>query len=552
MYTEHFGLSEAPFSIAPNPQYLYMSQRHKDALAHLLYGIQSDGGFILLTGEVGTGKTTLCRCLLNQIPEDVETAFVLNPRVTATELLATICDEFGVPYHNASSIKDLVDALNTYLLSNHSQLKKAVLIIDEAQNLSTELLEQLRLLTNLETNERKLLQIILLGQPELLDMLANDNLRQFSQRITARFHLDALNRSEASQYISHRLDVAGGKPGLFDNAARRRVFRLSQGVPRVMNLICDRALLGAYAQGRKNVNASTVSRAAQEVLGSKPRNTRLPRSMAWAAGIFIIAIASVAWLAQSENGKSLIMDKLSRTASIQHAGNNHNSQSSTDIVPATLAVQPASDPLPVTAPEPSDIGHQNIQAAYHDLFTLWGSVFADQVTPACDLASIIGLGCYHFVGPLSQLERLNRPVIVTYDNRYVTLSASSNDQMTLIAADKQINVSRDAFTRQFAMQGDLFWRMPPGYEKPLSLNDTGPAVDWLVIQLALINGETPPLEAGAQFDKNIEDRLRQFQFSRGLPATGKAGPITWIYLNGADASNTPLLNTRQTTSDEAQ
>ena len=252
MYTEHFGLTEAPFSIAPNPQYLFMSRRHKDALAHLLYGIQSGGGFVLLTGEVGTGKTTLCRCLLEQIPEDVETAFVLNPLAgRGRALLATICDEFGISYANKASLKKLVDLLNAYLMETHSNHRKAVLIIDEAQNLSFELLEQLRLLTNLETNERKLLQIILLGQPELLEMLEDRQLRQLSQRIVARFHLEALNSSETEAYIVHRLAIAHGEPELFKRSAIKKIYRISAGIPRIINLICDRALLGTYAEHKR-------------------------------------------------------------------------------------------------------------------------------------------------------------------------------------------------------------------------------------------------------------------------------------------------------------
>lgn len=294
MYTEHFGLTEAPFSIAPNPQYLFMSRRHKDALAHLLYGIQSGGGFVLLTGEVGTGKTTLCRCLLEQIPEDVETAFVLNPLAgRGRALLATICDEFGISYANKASLKKLVDLLNAYLMETHSNHRKAVLIIDEAQNLSFELLEQLRLLTNLETNERKLLQIILLGQPELLEMLEDRRLRQLSQRIVARFHLEALNSSETEAYIVHRLAIAHGEPELFKRSAIKKIYRISAGIPRIINLICDRALLGTYAEHKRQVTPRIIRRAANEVLG--PRGYH-PKPI-WIAAVVtaLLLIAAGAW-----------------------------------------------------------------------------------------------------------------------------------------------------------------------------------------------------------------------------------------------------------------
>ena len=292
MYTEHFGFTEAPFSIAPNPRYLFMSRRHRDALAHLLFGVQSDGGFVLLTGEVGTGKTTLCRCLLEQIPNDVETAFVLNPLAgKGRALMATICSEFGIKYPAKASLKMLVDRLNTYLMESHSNHRKAVLIIDEAQNLSYELLEQLRLLTNLETNERKLLQIILLGQPELLEMLEDRRLRQLNQRIIARFHLDALDSNETKAYITHRLAIAHGQPELFTRSAMKRVYRISAGIPRVINLICDRALLGTYAEHKQQVTPRIISRAADEVLGNRRPSAKPIRIVAIAAAVLLTIIA---------------------------------------------------------------------------------------------------------------------------------------------------------------------------------------------------------------------------------------------------------------------
>ena len=210
MYEAFFHLRETPFSIAPNPHYLYMSQQHNEALAHLVYGVGRDGGFVLLTGEVGTGKTTVCRCFLEQIPEDTDVAFVLNPKLQVEELLATICDELSIPYiGDTISIKDYIDCINNFLLKQHSKGRHTVLIIDEAQNLSSDVLEQVRLLTNLETHEKKLLQIILLGQPELQEMFRQPELRQLSQRVTARFHLNALAEEEVGPYVYHRLSVSG-------------------------------------------------------------------------------------------------------------------------------------------------------------------------------------------------------------------------------------------------------------------------------------------------------------------------------------------------------
>jgi len=259
MYLSYFGLAEAPFSIAPAPRYLYMSQRHQDALAHLLYGVNGEGGFVLLTGEVGTGKTTISRCLLEQIPETCDVAYIFNPKLTVEELLSTICVEFGIvcPPRN-TSIKVFVDCINAHLLDAHAKGRHSVLIIDEAQNLSAEVLEQMRLLTNLETNERKLLQIILIGQPELAAMLERQELRQLAQRIVARYHLGNLSKTEVVAYVQHRLEVAGTQRQLFPLAIMGRLHRLSGGIPRIINVLCDRALLGTYAQGKERVDRATL------------------------------------------------------------------------------------------------------------------------------------------------------------------------------------------------------------------------------------------------------------------------------------------------------
>jgi general secretion pathway protein A len=272
MYTSFFGLRQEPFSIAPDPRYLFMSERHREALAHLLYGVRGGGGFVLLTGEIGAGKTTVCRCFLEQVPKRCNVAYIFNPKLTVTELLKTVCEEFRIPHsqastqENAETVKDYIDPINEFLLRTHAVGQNNVLIIDEAQNLSPDVLEQLRLLTNLETNERKLLQIILIGQPELRGMLARPELEQLAQRVIARYHLQALSPRETLVYIRHRLGVAGLQGALpFDRQAAQQVHRLARGVPRRINLLCDRALLGAYASGRRRVDRDTVNKAAAEV-----------------------------------------------------------------------------------------------------------------------------------------------------------------------------------------------------------------------------------------------------------------------------------------------
>ncbi len=306
MYTAHFGLREPPFTLTPNPAYVYFSHHHQEALAHLLYGTGENGGFVQLTGEVGTGKTTLVRTLLEQ------------PQLTVKDLLATVCDELGairpgaaaqpdtfedalqflssalpVSKPASTTLKPWLDALNAHLLQTHAAGRRTVLIIDEAQLLSREVLEQVRLLTNLETTRHKLLRIILVGQPELREMLARPDLRQLAQRITARYHLLPLNRRETAAYIGHRLQVAGGRPDLFTHRARRAVYRHSSGIPRLINVICDRALLGAYTQGAKRITPRHVQRAAQEALPGSVRQSARRRWLAFGVGLAGLAMLSI-------------------------------------------------------------------------------------------------------------------------------------------------------------------------------------------------------------------------------------------------------------------
>jgi general secretion pathway protein A len=309
MYAQHYGLKQDPFSIAPDPRYLFMSERHREALAHLLFGVAGSatstsgtgGGFVLLTGDIGTGKTTICRCFLEQIPPGCHVAYIFNPKLNVLELMQSICQEFHVNMgrsRKTRTVKDYIDALNAFLLQSHADGQSCVLIIDEAQNLAADLLEQLRLLTNLETSERKLLQIVLIGQPELRFMLERPDLEQLAQRVVARFHLDALSEAETTEYIRHRLGVAGFAGALpFDRRALHRIHRLTLGVPRRINLLCGRALLGAWANGQEAVTRAVVEKAAIEVFGepvSALDVNELLRHWRWfALGLAVLAVLSL-------------------------------------------------------------------------------------------------------------------------------------------------------------------------------------------------------------------------------------------------------------------
>lgn len=292
MYLHYFGLTDNPFSIAPNPDYLYMSPRHKEALAHLTFGLQESGGFVMLTGEVGTGKTTVSRKLMQQLPDNTQVAMILNPTLSALELLATICDELGIGYQDEkSSLKYFTDLILRKLADNHAVGINTVLIVDEAQHLLPEVLEQLRLLTNLETNREKLLKVVLIGQPELQQLLKRNELRQLAQRITARYHLLPLTSSEVKEYIVHRLGVANGDRRIFSKATLQAVYQISGGIPRVINLLCDRALTLTFSSQQPVVRRHIFVAASQQILGADVVGQRQGKQRTLIlAGLFVLAV----------------------------------------------------------------------------------------------------------------------------------------------------------------------------------------------------------------------------------------------------------------------
>lgn len=292
MYLNYFGLNDNPFSIAPNPDYLYMSPRHKEALAHLTFGLRESGGFVMLTGEVGTGKTTVFRKLLQELPDNTQVAVILNPTLSAIELLATVCDELAIEYQDdKASLKYFTDKVLAKLADNHQQGINTILIIDEAQHLLPEVLEQLRLLTNLETSREKLLKVVLIGQPELQQLLKRNELRQLAQRITARYHLLPLSANEVKEYITHRLGVAKGHSSIFSTGALHAVYRVTGGIPRVINLLCDRALTLTFTKQDTVVKRHIFMAAAEQILGQDVVRQR--RSKHWSLLLACAFVGSV-------------------------------------------------------------------------------------------------------------------------------------------------------------------------------------------------------------------------------------------------------------------
>jgi general secretion pathway protein A len=563
MYKEHFGFTAAPFSIAPDPHILYMSERHKEALAHLFYGMRVDGGFVMLTGEVGTGKTTICRCLLEQVPAETDIAFIFNPKLTVEELLSTICDEFGIHHQeNQNSIKFYVDHINTFLLHSHANGRKAVLIIDEAQNLSTDVLEQIRLLTNLETNTQKLLQIILLGQPELAKMLQQPELRQLAQRITARYHLTPLSEKEVGSYVAHRLARAGGRNRIFPESTIKTLFMLSNGTPRLINIICDRSLLGTYVQDQDHVTISTIKKAAREVFGKhvdQPAHTIKKSSLLITVLILLLSgsVLAAAYLNQipavlfmqdpvapvEQVEQQVIESPLPQL--IQQQSADHDTL--TDEKIAAAAINAPS--LAVSAlewPEGEPLA-ASLVMSYQALFDSWD--IADvpvDIASAYVIAEAYNLGYLNQQGSFGSLLALNRPAVLSlYDDegkRFYAAFISCEDQTAeLVIGSKRTRVSIADFKKSWNGEYSLLWEKPAGYSTAIEPENQTANVDWLDKKLAIIQERPARLKTPVRYDDDLVSQVKQFQFDRDLVPDGIVGPQTIIHLNSAYSSTVPKL-----------
>ena len=535
--------------ITPEPRYLFMGGSHREAMAHLLYGVRERGGFVQLTGEVGTGKTTLCRALLEQLPPEVDVALLWNPRLTGVELLAAVCDELRLAYPpGTTSLKVLIDVLYQHLLAAHQQGRRTVLVIDEAQNLTADVLEEIRLLTNLETTKEKLLQIILIGQPELHQLLQRPELRQVAQRITARYHLRPFSARESCAYIRHRVQTAGGSETLFTAGALRSVHRLAGGVPRLINILCDRALLGTYAHEKRRVDTPTVRRATREVHGTGlvPSSRR---SGLWTSAVAgLVAVVTGVWMwtmpVGSNGGLPWKLVRAALTTSAREAPEVPAS-------PTPLVTTPQSDLQLVDVLADPTVARDK-QDALVSLYGRWGIEYRGQQSGFdCVREPLAGMHCLVKTGTWAKLRRFNLPAmleLVTANGakHYATLTALGDDTATLVFGARQYTLPLPQLERLWAGSFIILWKSPPVSSLPLVPGMRGRDVEWLWQRLGELDGMPGSKRNAEVFDGELADRVRRFQRSRSLVVDGIVGEETLTHLSTAiPDAGTPQLVSKQ-------
>lgn len=568
MYFNYFGLKEPSFSITPDPQYLFLSEQHREALAHLLYGAGESGGFVLLTGEVGTGKTTVCRAFLEQLPEGVDVALILNPAMTVTELLRAACDEFRIEVpENERTVKRLVDRLNKYLLQAHAEGRRAVLMIDEAQNLQPKVLEQIRLLTNLETTKRKLLQIFLVGQPELRTLLQREGLRQLNQRITARYHLRPFSPRETAEYIQHRLAVAGVERQLFTRSALRLVHRISGGIPRLINILCDRSLLGACVTRSPLVTSAVVDKAAREVRDPVPDGKRSGRGVSLLVVAALVLAVGTGWMSRTwlsafpfaQSGAPYIPVLLTNWLPPPLPPPAPEAVSATTPAPGSApAAEPAADEAPSVAvatmeevpPEKELVlGDLTMDrtAAMKVLLRRWGLTLKDLKGDPCTRVMDYGLRCEPVQGGWSSVRFFDRPALIKLEvddaaDRFAAVGGLDEEQVTLDLVDGSEIVPAASLDDRWDGEFLVLWQPPPVGNGIIGPGNSGEEVTWLRKLLAQVPDFDVGVSRSARYDRALGDAVRRFQDREGLTEDGIAGPKTLIRLhNVVDMPEIPRL-----------
>lgn len=588
MYGNYFNLDEGAFSIAPNPKYLYLSQQHQEALAHLLYGVTRPGGFVLITGEIGTGKTTICRSLFLEMPAETDIALIINPKLNPNDLLASICDELKVTYSKIHpSSKTYINNLNEHLIKAHAEGRNTILIVDEAQNLSDDALEHIRVLTNLETDEQKLLQIILIGQPELRERLNLPGLEQLNQRITARFHLRALSPKEVKEYVRHRLKIGDGDAELFSNSNINCMYKLTGGIPRLINVLCDRTLLGAYVNRKKKISNDIIRKAAREALGArvKHRAVGINWAMVMALSIAGLLVAATVLIFLYEKNPDLftvakqgpVVEQIVQTPA-KIPAKQSSSNVATIVEESSQAQLVISEPEDVTsAPVPASeveevkafvelapelmanesvVESEDMQAvvtpgftprqqAFHTLFELWQVNYDDDTLEPCEFARQHGLHCYTGNGDALQLQRLNRPaiLIVTQSSQvqeYPVIKQVLRDEVVVAEATGEYRVTWDQIHASW--QGDyvLLWK-PLAQIENIRPNTRGEFVEQIDRNISIILNRPPSGIALDEYSTSLVNEVKTFQRMQNIVPDGVIGPLTQMYMNNLVRSDVPKL-----------
>ncbi len=556
MYQDHFGLQEQAFSIAVNPRYLYMSAQHREALAHLLYGVKG-GAFVMLTGEVGTGKTTIIRCLLEQLPENTEIAIVLNPMASVKEMLRVICDELHINEDNSTTDdKDLIDLLHRHLLDSYREGKNTVLLIDEAQLLSIQVLEQIRLLTNLETSTEKLLQIILVGQPELNDKVAQKELRQLSQRITARFHLTPLTLDETQYYINHRLSIAGiaSAHHPFRPKMVKKIYQFTGGIPRLINILCERCLVGAYARNKSEIDTEIFNLAKREVQGNRveshpPRNTTLKWALVGGAGstgilIFLMTLLPfTGWQNNTEDAPKI--DKYLTSQLL--VAKPQNSPPDEDIEEIGSEKLKNVD-LPATKDEPKKEFFIEKLVAAQAAFFEHINIETDPNNHPCWQINAQNFQCENDkFETWEDIISLNRPVILNLItpekfSSHAVLVGIEGDYALLLTDSRQLSKIK-LETLGPIWTGEVFyiWEKPKSFQEPLHIGARNATVAMVAKALQQIDNQPEPLTTN-QFNGLLQNRLKTFQKNNGLNPDGILGARTLMKINEHLGKSTILNN----------
>lgn len=571
MYNTFFGFRERPFKLVPTPAYLYLSRSHEEALAHLKYAIAKEEGFVEITGEVGTGKTMLCRAFLENLAPEVETAYIFNPRLNAIGLLQAINDEFGIR-SDGHSIKELIDALNTFLMRKRAAGRQAVLIIDEAQNLGKDVLEQLRLLSNLETIRHKLLQIVLVGQPELSEMLDSHELRQIAQRISLSCRLCPLNARETSNYISHRIRVASRAPGVisFTRPALRRIYKYSGGIPRLINIVCDRALLVAFNNNTHRITGKTVRQAIAELLTRQPHTPaagwKASAVPALVLAALVVAFAGILvyqldWINVSGNqavDHSRSKEERIAPAEAKPARNSGDPGSTSHLKFLPEDAEAISLDLPVRTAE-AEISPR--QREFDDLIHTMGpdsaisaisyalSLWKDDIQGITRNASIDnpeaffqrmsekhGLELYTIEQDLELLRKANLPAILSFAGPekqkrvFLTVVAANNETLTFYhpRTDNFYRVPVEDVGALWTGKAYVLWENPRNIREVYGAEASALSVAELQILLRDIGMNN--VKITGTYDARTQSAVRRIQAGQGLSVDGNVGPLTKIIL----------------------